>query len=107
MAAVEINKSKFDELSAGNKPVMVDYWAPWCGYCRRLAPVYEAIAEQYGEKIEVVKMNIDEEPAFADAEKIDIIPTLVIYKNGKAMGSVVAPDSKAKIDAFIEETLAK
>lgn len=103
MKAIELNNEKFHELIAGDKPVLVDFWAPWCVYCRRIAPAYEKIAEQYGEKIVVAKINIDDEPLIANRESIEVIPTLVMYKNGKAQGFVVAPESKAKIEEFIEQ----
>ena len=107
MAAMNMNDQQFEELAKGNKPVLVDYWAPWCGYCRRIAPAYEKIAEQYGDELVVAKVNIDEEPRLAIAERIEVIPTLVMYRNGQAIGSMVAPESKAMIDGFIQESLAK
>ncbi len=107
MAARNINQKEFKELIGGEKAVLVDYWAPWCGYCRRIGPAYEKVAEQYADQLEVVKVNIDDEPALANAERIEVIPTLVLYRKGSALGSVVAPESKAAIDAFIEETLKK
>ena len=107
MSAVDINKEMFENMVSGDKPVLVDYWAPWCTYCRRIAPAYEKIAEQYADEISVVKVNIDEEAQLAGAERIEVIPTLVLYRKGEAIGSVVAPESKAAIDAFIKETLAK
>ena len=107
MAAININKEQFHSLIAGDKPVLVDFWAPWCSYCRRIGPAYEKVAEQYGECIVVGKVNIDEQPQIAHDEQIEVIPTLVLYKGGKAIGSIVAPESKAAIDAFLQESLGK
>lgn len=107
MAARNINQKQFEELLGGEKAVLVDYWAPWCGYCRRIGPAYEKVAEQYADRLEVVKVNIDDEPALANREHIEVIPTLVLYRDGQALGFVVAPESKAAIDTFIEETLKK
>ena len=102
---MELNGKLFQELVQGEKPVLVDFWAPWCVYCRRIAPAYEKIAQQYGEELVVAKLNIDEVPEIAEQERIEVIPTLVMYKGGKALGSIVAPESKARIEAFIRENL--
>ena len=107
MKAENINRSKFDQLLKNDIPVLVDYWAPWCGYCRRIGPAYDKIAEQYQGLVEVVKVNIDDEGALAAAEQIEVIPTLVFYKGGKAVDSIVAPESKAMIDQFIQEAMQK
>ena len=107
MAAMNINANQFNELLKENKPLLVEYWAPWCGYCRRIGPAYEKVADQYREELAVVKINIDEEPRLAEAERIEVIPTLVLYRGGEAISSIVAPESKAAIDAFIQESLAK
>ena len=105
MAAREINGKEFENLIQGGQPVLVDYWAPWCGYCRRISQAYERVAQDWSDEIAVVKVNIDDEPALAEAEKIDVIPTLILYHNGQALGSIVAPDSKAAIDEFIRSHL--
>lgn len=105
MAVNNINRETFEQLIAGEKPVIVDYTATWCGYCRRIAPAYELVAEQYADIIDAVKVDIDEEEALSDEQGIDIIPTLVIYRGGQTLGSVVNPPSKAAIEAFIKETL--
>ena len=105
MAAMNINKEQFDKAMESGKAILVDFWAPWCSYCRRIGPAYDKVAAQYAEHLEVVKVNIDEEPLLANQERIEVIPTLVLYQGGKALGSIVAPESKAAIDAFIQENL--
>ncbi|MBS7218726.1 MAG: thioredoxin family protein [Oscillospiraceae bacterium] len=107
MSAVNMDQKLFDELLAGDRPVLVDFWAPWCGYCRRISAPYDRIAEEHQDHLTVGKVNVDEEAQLAEAERIEVLPTLVLYRNGKAVGSIVAPESKAMIEAFIQETLAK
>ncbi len=105
MNAIELNGKEFYEKIQGDTPVLVDFWAPWCVYCRRIAPAYEKIAQQYAGKVTVAKLNIDDVPDVAHREHIEVIPTLVLYQNGKALNFVVAPESKAKIEEFIEATV--
>ena len=107
MAAININQEQFQQMMDSGRPVLVDFWAPWCGYCRRIGPVYEKIAEEYGDRLTVAKINVDEAAALAEAERIEVIPTLVLYRDGKAVDSIVNPESKAAIEQFIREALAK
>ena len=99
MAAMNMNQEQFKQLIREEKPVLVDFWAPWCAY--------EKIGEEYADSLAVGKINIDEEPQLAGAEGIKVIPTLVLFRNGKAVDSITAPGSKAEIDRFIQEALAK
>ena len=103
--AIHLNEEQFRNLLREGKTILLDFWAPWCGYCRRIAPAYDRIAEQYGGRILVAKINIDEAPELAKAEHIDVIPTLVFYKGGKAADRLVAPESQGVITQFVEKNL--
>ena len=102
---IAMNKELFQSTVREEKPVLVEFWAPWCTYCRRIAPALGKIDSEYSDRLTIAQVNIDEVPQLAEQEGIELIPTMVIYKGGKALGSIVAPDSKAKIDSFIREQL--
>lgn len=105
MKARAISDVEFQALMAGDKPVLADFWAPWCPYCVKITEAYDAIAAEYGDRIEVVKINIDDYEPLCDAQGVEVIPTLILYQGGKAMDRVVAPESKAAIERFIGDVL--
>ncbi|MBQ4264040.1 MAG: thioredoxin [Clostridia bacterium] len=105
MKAREMDSVRLEELLKSDKPVLVDFWAPWCTYCRRISDAYDRIAEQYGDRLHVVKVNIDDNEALTVRESIEVIPTLVLYQSGRALGSIVAPESRTMIETFIGETM--
>ncbi len=86
-------------------PVLVDYWAPWCGPCKMIAPVLEDLAKEYDGKLKVVKVNVDENKEIATKYGIRGIPTLTIFKNGNAEGTKVGAVSKAQLAAFVDSTI--
>ena len=106
MLTITTNSFENDVLRA-DKPVLVDFWAQWCPYCRRIAPAFDKVGEQYADTLIAGKINYDEEPQLIQRFGIDTIPTLMLFKNGEVLGSIVAPGSKAAIEAFIKETLAQ
>lgn len=106
MSTITVNTNQFSSvISDTQKPVLVDFWAPWCGYCRRIAPALEQIAQQWADKLVIAKVNVDEEPALAQQENIEVLPTLVLFRNGVAVASTVAPTSKASIEDFLRQHL--
>ena len=106
MAELKITDKNFNkEVLESDKVVLIDFWAPWCTYCRRIAPAFDKIASQQEDKLIFAKLDIDDAAEIAEEYGVDTIPTLIIFKNGEVLGSIVAPDSKAKIEAFIEENL--
>lgn len=106
MSAINITKENFNQIIVEEKrTAVIDFWAPWCTYCRRIAPAYDKIAEQYGDDLLVGKINIDDAEEIAQQYQVEVIPTLIFFKDGNPEGRVVAPDSKAKIEAFLKENL--
>ena len=86
-----------EEVLRSDKPVIVDYWAEWCGPCRQVAPVLEAIASEHGEKIDVVKLNVDENPLTTQRYRILNIPTLGVFRNGEVVKELVGARSKSAL----------
>lgn len=98
MAEITLTAKNFEtEVLNSDKPVLVDFWAVWCGPCQMVGPVVEEIAEEYANKIKVGKVNVDEEPELAAAFGIESIPTLMVFKNGKAVNMAVGYRDKAQI----------
>ena len=100
---IAMNQELFNEHIHSGEYVLVDFWAPWCVYCRRIAPALEKFAAEQEGKLVVGKVNIDEHPLLAQQERIEVIPTLLLYKDGKVLGSIVAPESKAAMEEFVQE----
>ena len=105
MSILNMNAESYRKFTHAKQPVMVEFSAPWCVYCRRLAPALESVAEEYRDTLVFGAVNIDDDPELAQSEKIEVVPTLLIYQNGQVLGSIVAPESRAQLVAFIEETL--
>lgn len=102
---IHMNQELFQQALQGEKPVLVEFWAPWCVYCRRIEAATAKVAEQFGSELVIGQVNIDEEPLLSHQEQIEVIPTFVLYRDGKAISSVVAPESKAALENFIREGL--
>jgi thioredoxin 1 len=97
-AALEVNAGNFEsEVLKSDLPVLVDFWAEWCGPCRMIAPSIDAIAEEFAGKLQVRKLNIDKEPSLAGKYGVMSIPTLIIFKNGKIADQIVGALPKQDI----------
>ncbi len=105
MAAIHLNSETFHHLLQGKKPVLVEFWAPWCKYCVELESTFEEIAAAYGEQLSIGKINIDDHPALAEKYFIEYVPTLAIFSEGDLIDFVISPDSREAIACFIEELL--
>ena len=106
MGVGKVSDATFEtEVLKASEPVVVDFWAEWCGPCRLIAPALEEIAGTMGNKVKVVKLNVDENPATASKYEIMSIPTLMIFKNGKLTSRQVGAAPKQKLQQWISAAM--
>jgi len=101
----DLNEKRYEELLQSDEPLLVEDWAPWCEYCRRIVTAMEQVAKRKGESVTVGRINIDDFPTLAQQERIEVVPTLVLYHRGEALGSMVAPESRSRIEEFLADYL--
>ena len=98
MGTKKVTDETFEaDVLKNDKPVLVDYWAEWCGPCKMVAPVLEAIAEEHGDKLDIVKLNVDENPVITQKYGILNIPTLGVFKDGEVVMELVGARSKSAL----------
>ena len=98
----------FDDIVMNNeKPVLVDFWAPWCGPCKALAPTLDELAEEYAEEMEVVKVDIEANPALATRFGVSGIPLLMVVKDGAELARTFGTMSRSRLDAFIDANIGQ
>jgi thioredoxin 1 len=103
---VHISDESFEEeVLQSKRPVLIDYWAEWCGPCKTIAPVLDEIATEYSDRLKVVKLNIDDNPQTPPKYGIRGIPTLMVFKNGQVEATKVGSVSKAQLTAFLDDSL--
>lgn len=103
MAELKITRENFEnEVMKSNIPVLIDFWAPWCGPCRMMGPIIEQLAEEYVGKAKVGKVNVDEEGELSQAFGVMSIPTIVLVKDGKVVKQAVGARPKPEVEAMLQ-----
>ncbi|GJM05053.1 MAG: thioredoxin [marine bacterium B5-7] len=103
---LHVTDSSFeDEVLKSELPVILDFWAEWCGPCKMIAPILDQIAEQYKDKLTVAKINIDDNQGTPQTYGVRGIPTLILFKNGEAAATKVGAASKSQLEAFIDTNI--
>ena len=103
---IDVNEENFESVVINsNKPVLVDFWAEWCGPCKMLTPTIESIAEDYQDKSDIVKINIDEAPGIATRFGIRSIPSILLFKSGKVMEQRVGAVSKEELTSLLDKLI--
>jgi thioredoxin 1 len=94
-----------NDVLKSTEPVLIDFWAPWCGPCRAIGPVVEQLAKEYAGKVKMVKVNIDDNPRVPTQYDVRSIPTLLLFKDGKVLGQIVGAVPKPKIEELVKKAL--
>lgn len=103
---IEVTDASFeDEVLNAEGPVLVDYWASWCGPCKMIAPILEDLAKEYDGKLKIAKLNIDDNPETPKKYGVRGIPTLTVFKNGNVEATKVGALSKSQLTAFLDSTI--
>ena len=103
---IDLNDEDFDELlKTSEKPVMVDFWAPWCGPCKAIGPTIEALSAEYGDKMSFAKVNVDDNPISPSKHGVQAIPTLIFFKDGKVVEQITGMVAKEKLEEAIKSVL--
>ena len=105
-AIEHVNAASWSSVTGSSVPVLVDFWAEWCGPCRAIAPILEELATEYSGKLKIVKVNVDEAPDIAQQFGIRSIPTLLVFKNGTVVDQSVGAASKASLKTRLEPLLS-
>ena len=101
---LEVGDSSFEsEVLQSDKPVLVDFWAPWCGPCRAIAPIVEELAKDFGDKVKFTKCNVDENPTTPTKYGIKSIPTLIFFKDGEIQDKVIGIVAKSRLEEMISQ----
>jgi thioredoxin 1 len=106
-AIVTLTESNFDKLSASGKPVLVDFWATWCGPCRIMEPVVERLAAKYSDRVLFGKVNVDEEMNISSRYQVFSIPTFMIFKNGQPMDVVIGAVGEASLERLVTSAIER
>jgi thioredoxin 1 len=105
--SVEVNDAKFDEMVLkATTPVLVDFWAPWCGPCKMVAPIVDELANEYEGKVSFMKLNVDDSPNIARQYGVMSIPTLMIFKNGQPVSNIIGFRPKPELKKSLDDALA-